>query len=261
MLEENKIIKVSDDNQRLINSVPAYLDHINELILQYCEKWNIDPQNISQAQWRGALIYIYYNLYNPNKILLMDYLPFNNQMSIFYQWVYNIDKVNIALSIYSQICAIYNKIAFPTGFYNLTGISAKAINSWIVKNNIINNYNNNTANDNAIYNNSITNKDPEYIKRISAAPDYRTAMGSTQATRFFKENLRDVFRDSLDDKQASAALGVMALYNHAHGLDGAKEQQDDSAPEILSVEQLPRLSLDGGQTAGLLPEQTSSADI
>lgn len=103
---------------------PDLFGTCNNLILEFCQRFDIDPHNIAPLQWGGACMYV------GQWFKQQGTFRTESTKSI----MSNCKKIDASaaaevLPIWAQLCAVYNKVPLQHDFANFCGLSW----SWVYK--------------------------------------------------------------------------------------------------------------------------------
>lgn len=110
--------------------VEVYNNSIEESIANYCidhELKEKDLYNIDQSRWNSVLLYVYKQVFKPNKDKDNRVYRYNEKSNIDYS---NKELLDEICDIYINLCYEYSKEVSIMGFSKLTGINLDTIYEW-----------------------------------------------------------------------------------------------------------------------------------
>lgn len=110
--------------------VEVYNNRIEESIANYCIDHSLkekDLYTIDQSRWNSVLLYVYKQVFKPNKEKDNRVYRYNEKSNIDYSIKELLDEI---CDIYINLCYEYSKEVSIMGFSKLTGIPKETIYEW-----------------------------------------------------------------------------------------------------------------------------------
>lgn len=126
-MQEVKAQEINTTEQK----VEVYNNRIEESIANYCIDHDLNPKElytIDQSRWNSVLLYVYKQVFKPNKETDNKVYRYNEKSNIDYS---NKELLNEICDIYINLCYEYSKEVSIMGFSKLTGISLDTIYEWL----------------------------------------------------------------------------------------------------------------------------------
>ena len=126
-MQNSDIQEINTTDQK----VEVYNNRIEESIANYCIDHNLDHEDlykIDQSRWNSVLLYVYKQVFKPNKEKDNRVYRYNEKSNIDYSNKQLIDDI---CDIYINLCYEYSKEVSIMGFSKLTGISLDTIYEWL----------------------------------------------------------------------------------------------------------------------------------
>lgn len=111
--------------------VEVYNNRIEESIANYCIDHDLNQKDlytIDQSRWNSVLLYVYKQVFKPNKETDNKVYRYNEKSNIDYS---NKELLDEICDIYINLCYEYSKEVSIMGFSKLTGISLDTIYEWL----------------------------------------------------------------------------------------------------------------------------------
>lgn len=99
-------------------------DTFEMYINAYCEKIDIQPQEMTALQWRGCLLFL-------------SQIPAITQDLKYSDNSWNIDELYNLHKLFTLYALMFDKIPFTLDYSLLSGIDSNLLNSWLNKNNSV----------------------------------------------------------------------------------------------------------------------------